>query len=198
MKNTLKTGAMLLILAGFLLPVLLGGCYTDTIDSMSKFTVQLPLHFIGKWRNKTAPDTSVDFTDLNNYKEYRDNKEKIQRTIFYQFSYWIDSIRVAQGDPGADQVEFAFVKYYLYFEGDPPSSKVLLGEFKNVKVKDYYRIPHVLAVPEEVAKVIETAAKTKTRFFTIAEYSAPTSGGSGRFPHIDSRFDVVVRLELTL
>ncbi len=201
MKKTLKSGAIILVFAACVLPVFITGCYTDTIDSFSKFTVQLPLHFTAKWRNKFAPDVSTDFTDLNTYKEYRDNKEKIQSTIFYQFAYWIDSLRTEPGDPTIDQVEFEFVKYYLYFEGEPESAKRLIGQFNNVKVKDYFRIPHVLEVPDAVAQDIAKVAKTNPRFFTIAEYSAPAGQPAGTkrsFPHIDSRFDVVVRLELKL
>jgi len=198
MKKIFATSTVIAVVIALILPLFISGCYQGTVDSFSTFTIQLPLDFTSKWRNRSAPDTSQDFTDLNTYKEYQDNKEKIQKTIFYQFAYWIDSIRVPQGDPGIDKLEFAFVRYYLYFEGDPVSSKHLLGEFKNVKIKDYYRIPHVLAVPEAVAKVLETAAKEKQRFYTIAEYSAPTSGGSGFFPYIDSRFDLVIRLELKL
>lgn len=201
MKIFLKTTAILAAFVACMLPIFISGCYTDTIDSFSKFTVQLPLHFTAEWRNKSAPDTSRDFTDLNTYKEYRDNKEKIQSTIFYQFAYWIDSLQVAPGDPPLEQVEFEFVKYYLYFEGESPSAKRLIGQFNNVKVKDYYRIPHVLAFPEAVAQDIAKVAKTNPRFFTVAEYSAPVGqpvGTTRRFPHIDSRFDVVVRLELKL
>lgn len=201
MKIFLKITAILVVSAVCVLPVFISGCYSDTIDSFTKFTVQLPLHFTAEWRNKSAPDTSTDFTDLNTYKEYRDNKEKIQSTIFYQFAYWIDSLRVEPGDPPLEQVEFEFVKYYLYFEGESPSAKRLIGQFNNVKVKDYFRIPHVLAVPDAVAQDISKVAKTNPRFFTVAEYSAPVGqpvGTKRSFPHIDSRFDVVVRLELKL
>lgn len=198
MKKIVSTSTAVIIVIALILPLFISGCYTNTVDTFGTFTVQIPLDFTSKWRNKSAPDTSLDFTDLNNYKEYRDNKDDIQRTIFYQFAYWIDSIRVPLTDPGVDKLEFDFVRYYLYFEGEPASSKHLLGEFKKVKVKDYFRIPHVIAIPDDVGKILETAAKTRTRFYTVAEYSAPTSVGSGYFPYIDSRFDLVVRLELKL
>lgn len=201
MKKNIKKTALIIAFATCLLPVFISGCYTDTVDSFSKFTIQLPLHFTAEWRNKEAPDTSRDFTDLNTYKEYRENKEKIQRTVFYQFAYWIDSLEVRAGDPPLEQVEFEFVKYYLYFEGESPSAKRLIGQFNNVKVRDYFRIPHVIAVPEAVAEDIAKVAKTNPRFYTVAEYSAPVGqpvGTKRSFPHIDSRFDVVVRLELKL
>ena len=198
MKKLHSISTILIIVAAIILPSFLSGCYTDTIDSLTTFTVQLPLHFTSKWRDKAAPDTSRDFTDLNTYQEYRENKDKIQRTIFYQFAYWIDSIRVPAGDPTMDKIEFDTIRYYLYFEGEPYSSRHLLGEFVNVKVKDYFRIPHVISVSEKVAQVIETAAKTKQRFYTVASYGAPKSGGSGQFPYIDSRFDLVIRLQVKL
>lgn len=199
MKNIFKIGIISLIFAGFILPVFLSGCYTDTIDAVSKYNIQLPLYFMAKWREKHAPDTSIDYTNLNTYKEYRDNKEKIKSSSFYQFAYWIDSVRVGPGDPPPDSVQFEYVRYYLFYNDGGIVKKYLLGEFKNVRVKDYYRIPHVIPVPDEVAKVAEAITKKNPPdFYTIAEYGKITSGGSGYFPHIDSRFDVVVRFQLGL
>ena len=113
------------------------------------------------------------------------------------------SLRVEPGDPPIDQVEFDTIRYYLFFKHDPLRIKYLLGEFRNVKVKDYFRIPHVIQVSDAVSKVLETAAKAENRqeFYTTAEYSRAVGqpvGTKRKFPYIDSRFDLVIRLELKL
>ena len=115
------------------------GCYTDTVDALSTFDFQLPLIFHSTHFNKASPDTSVDFTNLNEYKEYRDNKERIQEAIVHQFNYWIDDIKLSgsipmevdhlgrkppENDmqdsalyfhPERDNLEFEFIKFYLHF-----------------------------------------------------------------------------------
>lgn len=198
MKKILKTTTILAVVGIYILPLFLAGCYTDTIEDFSKFTVQFSINFTQKWRDKKAPGITYDSTNLNDYKEYTDNKNNIERTVFYQVAYWIDSIRVGAGDPPKENVEFESVKYYLYYmlDGGGMSQKYLIGEYRDVKVMDYYRIPHVLTVSNEVAKLLEDVAKNHPKFYTTAEYSAPKSGGSGLFPYIDSRLDVVVKLEL--
>ena len=52
----------------------LWGCYTNTIDSLSTFRFQLPIYFYQNWVDRAAPDTSWDFTNLNDYPEYRRNE----------------------------------------------------------------------------------------------------------------------------
>ncbi len=198
MKKTLKIGVFAAVISvGFMLPLLFSGCYSDTMDTLSNYTIQIPLNFTPKWRDRQAPDTSIDYTNLNNYKEYQDNKNKIKSSRLHQFAYWIDSIQVGQGDPLPEQVEFEFVRYWLFYYEGGVSKKYLLGEFKNVKVKDYYRIPHIIPVPDEVAVLAENITKKNPPdFYTIAEYGKITSGGSGRFPYIDSRFDLVIQLKV--
>lgn len=199
MKRYFSTLVMPVIILGALLTTsLLDGCYYDTINSVKALTLQLPLQFKMDWYNRIAPDTSYDFTDLETYKEYRDNKADIDRAIFHQFAYWIDSLVVAPGDPAMEDVEFEFIRYELYFTDMRREDAYLLGEFRNVKVKDYLRKPHVLAIPDSVAMVIEEAVRRNPRFHTIATYSSPKSGGSGRFPLIISRFDVILRLKINL
>lgn len=181
-------------------PVFISGCYTDTIDDFSKFNVQIPIHFIQKWRDKAITSVSIDSTNLNNYKEYTENKDKIVSAHFYQIGYWIDSVRVAPGDPPIDKITFDSVKYYLYYYDNlnVKSQEYLIASYYNVKVKDYYRIPHIVSVSDSVALLLEDVAKNHPIFYTVAKYSFPTSGGSGRFPYVDSRIDVDLRLNLEL
>ena len=138
-----------------------GGCYTDTIDSLSTFTFQLAIPFHSTHYEKAAPDTSYDFTNLNAYKEYRDNRERIKKAMILEFNYWVDSIVMRNADPDlpdipydpeihGDTISFEFVKFYLRFAklkpgaGDPlsddsthwmmdPNEKNhLLGEFYEI------------------------------------------------------------------
>lgn len=105
----------------------IGGCYTDTIDSLSTFTFQLPLLFHSTHFDKAAPDTSYDFVNLHKYKEYRDNRDRISKALILHFNYWIDAIKIRgdvppkyalnngpfpENDPTANIVEGKYVDYF--------------------------------------------------------------------------------------
>jgi hypothetical protein len=204
----------------------LWGCYTNTIDSLSTFRFQLPIYFYQNWVDRAAPDTSWDFTNLNDYPEYRDNKDKIELAEILSFNYWIDSLITDDNkpfnpnDPNQEDIEFEFVKFYLHFAVwkdnppnpddpsdssnyilDPETPDYLLGEFTNVNVKNYYRIPdNILAVPTEVAQIISVAIKSKPQFFIKSVYSK-TKGQTNPKRHfhlIKARYDLVIRFEVSL
>ncbi len=216
----------LIILLTIVIGIGLLGCYTNTVDSLSTFKFQLPVYFYKNWVDRFAPDTSWDFTNLNDYPEYRDNKDKIQIAEILSFNYWVDSLVTANGvpynpnDKNSPVIEFKFVKFYLHFAvwrdnppnpndpsdssnyvRDPDTPDYLLGEFYNVNVKDYYRNPeHILEVPTDVAKIISLALKAKPHFFIKAVYSKTKDQKVPKllFPLINSRYDLVFRFKVSL
>jgi len=105
------------LLISFLVLILLS-CVTQTVDDFSSFTVQLPIFFTSDYPNRAAPDTSVDFSTLYKYKEYKDNKGKIDKSEIYQFNYRIDSLVLQNGknfDPATDNIVFEYIKFKLVF-----------------------------------------------------------------------------------
>lgn len=206
MKN--KNQIIILTITLFSL-IFLSSCYQNTIDALSSFKFQLAILFNSEYRNKFAPDTTIDFVNLDDYKQYRDNKDRIKKAQLLQFNYWIDSLHLANNrpfNPKTDNVEFEFIKFYLVFQeggGIPsdPGKRFLLGTFNNVNVSNYYRNPeHILVVPDDVAKVIEEAVKINPRFYIISEYSKVKGqqGPRESFPYIWARFDLAIRFEVSL
>ena len=86
---------------------------------------------------------------------------------------------------------------------DPAFQPYVIGEFRNVKVADYYRnAQYIVQLPDSVAKVISTTLKEKPYYYIITEYSGikGTDGKyySKKFKLIKARFDVVIRFEVEL
>lgn len=183
--------------------LVLSGCYTNTIDSLSTFKFQIPIFFYSHWVNKAAPDTTYDYVNLDDYAEYRDNKEKIKKAEIISFNYWIDSLMVDQGVPfdpeKSEDIEFEFIRFYIQFEGE--TNKHLIGEFLNVSAKEYYRKPqHILEVPSTVAEIIAVALKEKPKFNILSIYSK-TKGQTEEkkyIPLVNARFDLFIRFEVEL
>lgn len=147
----------------------LTSCFTDTIDSLSTFTFQLALNFQSDHNNRTAPDTSEDFTNLNEYKEYRDNKERVEKAEMLQVNYWINELKYEiETSPGnkktfdydpqdvnAPEFIFESITFKLRFAKsrtgndnslnpndwypDPDEPTYTLGVYKDVNIKEYYR-----------------------------------------------------------
>ena len=189
MKSAITTTGLLLVL---FMTSGLSGCYTDTVDSLGTFTFQLPINMEFDWQDKQAPDTTVDRIDLLDYQVYRDNQNKIESSELFQIGYWIDTL---VGDPGFEKATFEFVEFYLRFVGE--EEKHFLGRYENVIVREYYKRPHIIPVPEDVARTISDAIRKHPQFDIIQRYSAPTEG-SGTFPSIDGNVDLVIRFETEL
>ena len=225
----------ILLLASFTVisAAFLSGCFTDTIDAFSKFQFQLVIPFHSTHVEKAAPDTSVDFSNLNKYKEYRDNYDRIKKALILQFNYWVDSLvfRTKEGsvmtydpkDPNLPDIKFNSIKFYLRFadrksipmNGDPLDSSnyefsktdptnYLLGEFKNVNLKEYFRrADHIINVDDAVAQLISDAVKNRSQFYIITEYS-PLSDQDTQvepkrfFPYVAARYDLVIKFEIEL
>ena len=215
-----KTTIYILILLSALM---LDGCYTSTVDSLSSFKFQLPLIFYSNYKNKAVPDTSIDFVNLTKYDEYNKNKDKIFKAEILSFNYWIDSLVMDNStpfDPKVDDVQFEYVSFSLHFaklktnppkpydinnvvnwEDDPLSPEYVLGEFTNVSVRDFYRDPsHILDVNDEVAQVLSSAVKYKPQFFIKSTYSKTKGQTSPKrtFPLVNARFDMIIRFQVNL
>jgi hypothetical protein len=203
--------------------LIVDGCYTSTVDSLSTFKFQLPLIFYSNYKNKAIPDTSVDFVNLVKYDEYNKNKDKIGKADILSFNYWIDSLVMDNNtpfDPMVHNVEFEYVSFALHFaklkefppypadinnvvnwEDDPLSPDYILGEFTNVSVREYYRIPdHILDVNDEIAQVLSSAVKYKPQFFIKSIYSKSKGQTTPKrnFPLVNARFDMIIRFEVNL
>lgn len=193
--------------------LLLSGCYSDTVDSFSNFTIQVPIYFHSDHYNKTVPDTSLDFVNLNNYSEYTANKEKIDRALVYQFNYCIDTLVLEDNtpyDPTLHKVQFEFIRFYLVFAKyngmggympDYSKAKYLLGEYIDVDVKDYFRTPkHIIQVDDDLGSIISQTIKENPQFYIVSEYSreAHQTGSEKLFPFVRGRYDLVIRLEVKI
>lgn len=205
----------------FMILFVLSSCIQDTINKFETFTVQLPVFFKTDHIDKVAPDTSIDFTNLYQYQEYNDNKGKIDVAEVYQLNYRIDSLILEDGtpfDPANSELSFDSVYFMLKFarpkpgaseystnpddfEPDPNSKLFILGEYKNVKVRDYYRTSYnIIEVPEANAFAISEALKTTPYFYIYTQYSHVTGKypNDAVFPFIRAKYDLVIRLKVKL
>lgn len=193
-------------------------CYTDTIDELSSFKVQIPIYFHSESYQKASPDTSMDFSNLNEYASYRENKDRVKKAEVYQFNYWVDSLVLESGkvyDPATDEIIIDRLVFYLQFAEpitsdvnstnpedfmpDPISEKFVLGEYNNVNLTQYWRNPeHIIDVPEPVALKISETLKEKPYFYIYTEAGHVNGAERTVFPYIKSRFDLVVRLDVEL
>ncbi len=106
------------ILISIILVMFLNSCIQDTITKFETFTVQVPVFFKSDHIDKASPDTSIDFTNLYEYKEYNDNKGRIDAAEIFQINYRIDSLVLENGkvfDPKTDNLEFDYISFRLKF-----------------------------------------------------------------------------------
>jgi len=200
--------------------MLLSGCYSDTINKFDSFSIQIPIFFNSPFEDRAAPDTSIDFSNLYQYPEYEENRERVTKAEILQLNYRIDSLVFEDGrvyNPQVDELEFYFVRYYLQFAiptagniystnpndftPDPSQEKILLGEFIDVNVKDYFRSANnIIEVPESSAMTISEGLTTKPYFFIYTEYSRVKGQTTDKFGFklIEAKFDVILRLEIDL
>lgn len=198
--------------------ILLVSCYQDTVDTLSSFKIQIPIYFHSDSFDKAIPDTSSDFSNLNEYETYRDNKDRVKRAEVYQFNYWIDSLILENGqpyNPDEDSLVIDKLTFYLVFAQpltpdlnstnpddfmpDPMGKKYVLGEYENVNINQYWRNPeHIIDVPDDVALTISTTLKEKPYFYIITETGTINGQPQMEFPFIRSRFDLIVRLDVEL
>lgn len=212
--------------------IFLSGCYTDTIDSFSEFTIQLPIYFHSYHYQKGAPDTSITFANLNEFNEYRENKKMIDIAQVYSFNYWVDSIHVDENvpfDPKKDTIIFDFIRFYIQFaipkndsikrllDNLPPNhpialdssnwmpdtneAPVLLGEYLDVNIAEYFRNPQYISkVAQYVTEIITEIAKHRPQFYVTTMYSKVRGQTEPKryFPLVWARYDLILRMTVKI
>lgn len=97
------------------------------------FHFPIPIDFFhSDYYNKAAPDTSWDYTDLRQYKEYTDNQDRIKTAQILHFNYWIDSLHFIDEDENL-----------IYF--NPKDTSIHL-EFERISY-DIVVIPSFISLP---------------------------------------------------
>ncbi len=203
-----------------LLPfLLLGGCYQDTINSFSTFTFQFIVNLNTIYFDRMAPSVSLDFTNLNKYYEYHENKDKISKSQLLQFNFWIDSLVLENNqpyDPKKDNLEFEYVIYSLVFarpiagnvtsddpndfEPDPTIQEFELGRFTNANVRDFYRkAHHIIDIPPQISDQIGQQLLTTPYFYIKTSYGKVNGSlDKHRFPFLKANFDLAIRFKVDL
>jgi len=130
-KNTKKTTIALFVVLFAVSPLIFSGCYTDTVNSFSTFTVQIPLYFHSYHYRRGAPDTSYTFGNLYEYDEYEKNKHYIDNGEILEFNYWIDSLHTGEGvgvpfDPTKDTIVFDYIRFSIQYAVPKPEFKDII------------------------------------------------------------------------
>ncbi len=202
--------------------VTLPSCYTDTVNSFSSFTIQIPIYFYDKSTNRKVPSLGYDFSNLYKYDEYKKNKERIDRAELFQFAFWVDSLVLPLNnkpfDPKVDEMIFDSIKYTLVllkpkpgkseesqnpfdFDLDTTFLPFNIGDFHNVKISEYYKNPkHIINLPEDEAKKLSDALKSRPYFMIVSEYSRYQNQpfDTTYIPYLEIRTDLVIRLTVNL
>jgi len=204
----------------FLLILSINGCYTDTIECFKTFTFQFPVNVYSIYTNKAIPQISMDFSNLYQYDEYYDNRDKIEKAYILQVNYWIDTLVLLDNipfNPAIHNLEFEYVKYKLIFakskdgnifskdsstfEPNLDLEEFDLGVYYNVNVADFYRNPsYIIDIPNNVAEKISIQLKTEPFFYIVSEYSKLKGQTDDKvyFPLMNARFDIIIRFEVNL
>ena len=203
-----------------LIAAMMTSCITETIDKMSQFTVQIPIYYKPEYKDRIHPSSSVEFTNLNEYTEYRDNRDMVEKAEVYQFNYRIDSLVMPNKeiyDPNVHDLRFEYIRYKIIFakpkygdenslnpsdfEYDLTQEPIVLGEYQDVNIRDYFRQSNnIKTVDDKVTNTISDILKKKPYFFIMTEYGNRIGNYPAKevFPFVLARFDVVVRLGIKL
>lgn len=204
----------------FLLP------QTGCVEPFTSFTIQIPVNFQSEHPDRFAPDTSMDFINLNEYDEYQDNKDRISQANIKHFNYWINELQLSDGTwidaTMNDVVVFDFIRFYFlygrpkdgsgnydpldsaYYEIDPTEDPILLGEFLDVDVAEYFRqAHHVEFVADSIAGIISEALRERPAFYIKTEYSKCSDQDiqtepKRYFPFVGARYDLVIAITAEL
>ncbi len=202
------------------LAIVLSSCFTEVVQNIQNFRFQIPLYFYVNYVDKSIPDTSRIFANLNDYDEFRKNKNRLDGAEIVQFNYWIDSLVYANNvpfEPSKDTLVIENVRFYLVFarpktgiinpqdssdfEPDSTLPIFLLGEFKDVDVAEFYRKPyHIYIVSTEISQVLTEVVRNRPYFYLISEYGKVKGQTTPKkyFSLINVRFDVVIRFVVSL
>ena len=175
-----------LILVAVIAPVFISGCYTDTIDSLSEFTLQVPITVPMFQRGNS--DTTFSNENLNNYAEYTNNKERVKRLHLYQSSLWLDSIV-----PFNSADVFRKIEYYFIIDG----VQYLIARYDNLSVQAFYKIPQIDQVPDDIAEQVSAALLENEEFRTMLIITR-TPGNNTYYNLIQSSLVISLRMDVKL
>lgn len=185
-----------------------------SVDSLETFSFQYTVNFEDERTYEKVPNESVDMTNLNDYAEYRDNKDKIIKSEILHFNFWIDSLVYDKFgvevpfDPkeNVDErtISFDFVKFWITFDHDEYFE---LATFEDVDIRDYYRNPfHINEINTETRKAVLEKLKNNPIFYTKSEFSIINIEDTGleqqydtlTVPFLKYKTDCVLRFEVDL
>ncbi len=185
-----------------------------SVDSLETFTFQYTVNFEDERFNEWVPSISYDVTNLNDYEEYRDNKDKIKKSEILHFNFWIDSLVYDKNgskvvfDPTKNidnkAISFEYVKFSITFDN---LEYFELATFENVDIREYYRNPfHIDEIPVATREKVMEKLKTNPIFSTRSEYSiihienssVGSENDSIRVPYFKYKTDLVLRFEVEL
>lgn len=185
-----------------------------SVDSLETFSFQYTVNFEDVREYEDVPDTSSDRTDLNDYSEYRDNKDKIVKSEILHFNFWIDSLIYDRGDSlisfdparnvGKKAITFDFVKFWITFDNEEYFE---LATFEDIDIKDYYRNPfHINEISSETRKAVLDKLKNNPVFYTKSQFSIINIEDTGlstrsdtlTVPLLKYKTDCVLRFEVDL
>lgn len=193
MKNLKHVLAVLLITSSIFV---LNSC---DVTKVTDIVFQMSIDFDPLFQNKTVPDSSIDFTNLNDYDSYKNNKDEIEDATILHFNYRIDSLRTKNNMP-IDSIIFESVNFYMIpttASGSRlPGQRFKLGEFKNLHVSDYYKTArHIIEVPSEIGSAVSDQIKKTPYFIFVTEYSGLVGNNvDNKFDYIQTHIDMVLRI----
>jgi hypothetical protein len=172
--------------------------------------------------DRKVPSADTEFKNLHEYKEYRDNENRIKKAEFVQFSYWIDSLVLPNNqiyDPVRDKdLTFEYIRFYVqiakcknpgmeqsldsnYFEPYPNQRKILLAEYIRPKVVDFYKTPeNIIQIPDSTAQILDVLLRENPYYYFVDEYGKMVGQTAPiiNFPYMESRYDLVVRYSIAM
>jgi hypothetical protein len=170
------------IILSFAILTLLASC--ENVNP--EFVIQLPI--TSDMDHKGNQDTTIRYDNLLEYPEYLENRDRINRMMLFQSSFFVEEI-----SPAEINEEFNSIKFYLETGG----KNYLIAEYLDVSVKDFFRLPQVDQVEDDVAEEISESLLNDPEFTTIAVFDRK-SNDAALFENIHSKFVMVIRIELDL
>ena len=198
----------------------LTSCYTDVINSFQNFRFQIPFYFYLNYIDKSIPDTSRIFVNLNNYDEFLKHRDELASAEIVQFNYWVDSLVFSNNvafDPERDSLIIENVRFVLIFarpksgivnpkdssdfEEDTTLPRFVLGEFYNLDIRDFYRQPHhIKIISNEISQVLTEVVRSRPYFYLSSEYGKVLGQSTAKkyFSLVNVRIDIVIRFTISL
>lgn len=166
--------------------LIINGCYSDTIDALKTFTIQLPITV--SLNNHGNSEETITRDDLNNYSDYRDNKDRIERIELYQSGFWVDTL-----SPYVLTNSFEFIEVILEIGG----KRFTIARYDQPVVGEFIKLPHIDQVSDADAKEISDYFKNNSSFTTISRFKRKT-GDNTYYEFIKSKVVVDLRIEIKL